>query len=190
MHERVRQMIESFITEELQTARKKHKPMNSTHEAYGVIKEEVEELEEEIAKAKGFFDKMWVATRKDDRNLVIGGAEYMYYASVRAVGEALQMAAMARRCFEDLSGMSLEKGAGYKSLHRKPIREAFNTISFNPTEGIGKARLSFKPLGEVKIIVPDCAFDRDANKLHMRAVLQCEEIIVEYEIGDTTESGK
>lgn len=45
-----------FVQEELVRARKMHKPMNSAHEAYAVILEEVEEYWQEVMKKRADRD--------------------------------------------------------------------------------------------------------------------------------------
>lgn len=67
-----------LVASELRAARKGNLPMNSWHEAYAVIWEEVEEFWEEVRKK-----------RKDRNGLVL-------------LGELVQVAAMCQRAAEDL----------------------------------------------------------------------------------------
>lgn len=67
------------VANELVNARDQHDPLNSAHEAYAVILEELDEFKAEV----------WKSSRKRDR------------AAMRA--ELIQIAAMAIRTIEDLS---------------------------------------------------------------------------------------
>lgn len=69
-----RERIFNEVYAELQRAEKKHSPINSSHEAYGVMQEE--------------FDEMWNAIKKDDL--------------IQARAEALSVAAMAIRFIQDV----------------------------------------------------------------------------------------
>jgi vacuolar-type H+-ATPase catalytic subunit A/Vma1 len=66
---------------ELQTARRSHAPLNSAHEAYAVILEELDEFWEEVRR------------KRSERS------------SPRMASELIQIAAMAQRAAEDLKLM-------------------------------------------------------------------------------------
>lgn len=66
-----------MVANELQSARRKHRPINSVHEGYAVLLEEVEEFWEEVRK------------KRENRN------------SDRMVEELVQVATMAQRIAED-----------------------------------------------------------------------------------------
>lgn len=76
MHERIRAVLDD-VWSELERAYAKHKPMNSAHEAYAVILEEVDELWDDVKADRGYL------------------ANYGHK-------EALQIAAMACRYLIDL----------------------------------------------------------------------------------------
>lgn len=71
-------MIIEIIELELDECKNKHKPFCSTHEGYGILLEEVDELWDEIKKSKDYF------------------------ANKRMVDEAIQVAAMAIKFIENL----------------------------------------------------------------------------------------
>ena len=68
----------SLVSAELRRARTGHKPINSLHEGFAVLYEEVDELWEEVRK------------KPDDRN------------RGQVLAELIQISAMARRIAEDL----------------------------------------------------------------------------------------
>ena len=68
----------SLVSAELRRARNGHKPINSLHEGFAVLYEEVDELWGEVRK------------KPDDRN------------RGQVLAELIQIAAMARRTAEDL----------------------------------------------------------------------------------------
>ena len=70
--------VREFVTRELEGARSKHKPINSVHEGYAVILEELEEFWEEVRK------------KRQERNVD------------RMFDELVQIAAMAQRTAEDV----------------------------------------------------------------------------------------
>jgi hypothetical protein len=63
---------------ELKSAREKNAPLNSAHEGYSVILEELDEFWEEVRKKRSQRDPL------------------------RMLGELVQIAAMAQRCAEDV----------------------------------------------------------------------------------------
>ena len=84
-------MILSFpqlVHAELTAARRGHKPMNSVHEGYAVILEEMEEFWDECKKKSALRDKG------------------------RMLDELVQIAAMCQRCAEDCGLVDRSKAAG------------------------------------------------------------------------------
>jgi hypothetical protein len=68
----------ALVASELAAARKGHGPINSLHEGFAVLLEEVDEFKEEVWK------------KRSKRNLR------------KALAELVQVAAMAQRCAEDV----------------------------------------------------------------------------------------
>lgn len=91
-------IIHTLIEEELAEANKEHPLFHSPHEAYGVIKEEVEELHEELVACEGLLQELWGCVREDC------GSEFtlkqLKSHAIYAVQEAIQVAAMAQKALD------------------------------------------------------------------------------------------
>ena len=100
--------IEELVQQELAEANEIHPPFASNWEAWAVIKEEVEECEEELEMLRYQQEKMWIAIRKNEECSV--ELKLMKYRAMSAAQEAIQIAAMcekglARYESEDDKGM-------------------------------------------------------------------------------------
>jgi hypothetical protein len=84
--------IQKLVNEELEEANKKYPLFHSDHEAYAVIKEEIEECEEDIRKMEMVLSYFWSNTKRDKNsdNLIIG----IKKIAMHAAAEAIQVAAM------------------------------------------------------------------------------------------------
>lgn len=84
--------IQKLVNEELKEANKKYPLFHSDHEAYAVIKEEIEECEEDIRKMEMVLSYFWSNTKRDKNsdNLIEG----MKKIAMHAAAEAIQVAAM------------------------------------------------------------------------------------------------
>lgn len=84
--------IQKLVDKELEEANKKYPLFHSDHEAYAVIKEEIEECEEDIRKMEMVLSYFWSNTKRDKNsdNLIEG----MKKISMHAAAEAIQVAAM------------------------------------------------------------------------------------------------
>ena len=76
-----------YVESELERARKKNKPLNSVHEGYAVILEELEEFWEQVR------------LKRDNRD------------KVKMYEELVQIAAMAQRTAEDVLELPMKEGA-------------------------------------------------------------------------------
>lgn len=85
--------IASFINKEYDEAIQKHGTFQSDHEAYAVLKEEVEEAGEELDAIDAEMVKMWRAIREDEDVTEI--AEVIYQRAISLIQEAAQVAAVA-----------------------------------------------------------------------------------------------
>ena len=79
-----------FVKNELERAREQNAPINSVHEGYGVILEEVDEFWAEVCKKKAERDP------------------------VNMFNELVQIAAMAQRVAEDVVVKMFMKGDGFR----------------------------------------------------------------------------
>lgn len=84
--------IQKLVNEELEEANRKYPLFHSNHEAYAVIKEEIEECEEDIRKMEMVLSYFWSNTKRDKNsdNLIKG----MKKIAMHAAAEAIQVAAM------------------------------------------------------------------------------------------------
>lgn len=88
-----RRIIEELAAEELVSANTKHDPtFNSQHEAYAVIKEEVEEMLKEINWMQFSLDRIWELTKSDDNCTKL--YEKLKESAISAVQEGIQVIAM------------------------------------------------------------------------------------------------
>jgi archaellum component FlaC len=96
--------IEQLVQEELEKATEKFKPFNSPHEGYAVILEEFEELEDEMRNIKRDLNNLWDSIKDDDRSYQPLDTMEIYNDSIKAIQEAIQVAAMAKRYLKDICG--------------------------------------------------------------------------------------
>jgi hypothetical protein len=75
---------------------------NSAHEGYAVIREEVEEAEEEAKQLKMQLGIMWHYTRTNEQKNCDRITRAMYDTALKAAYEAIQIAAMAKKYLESI----------------------------------------------------------------------------------------
>lgn len=92
--------IEILIAEELVKANKLHPPFHSQHEAYAVIQEELEELQEEVAECYKQLEEIWMNVRTDDS--IRHQVKMLRKHAVFAAQEAIQVAAMCYKTSDSL----------------------------------------------------------------------------------------
>lgn len=95
--------LRKLVDLELEAANRENPPFHSAHEGYAVILEEVEEVQDELAKLNIDVSALWEFVR---RNLIPAMRDEVYdleHHAVRLAAEALQVAAMARK-FRQLGG--------------------------------------------------------------------------------------
>lgn len=97
-----KRIIEELAIEELVDANTKHPPtFNSMHEAYAVIKEEVEEMQEDMKYIESNLELLWRSVKADDDGT--HSLMRMKKLAITAVQEGIQVIAMcdkALRCTE------------------------------------------------------------------------------------------
>lgn len=96
-----KKIIHNLSEEELAEANKKHPLFADSHHAYGVIKEEVEELHEEGVTIEGLLSEMWYRIREDMETEDI--LRQIKAHAVDAAREAIQVAAMAQKALDSLN---------------------------------------------------------------------------------------
>lgn len=89
--------IEALTTEECNKGLKEHGTFNSPHEGYAIIKEEVEEAQEDLVEAIDNLNHAWNAIRNDN-NFTAGESIYQLKTkALMAASELVQVAAMAQK---------------------------------------------------------------------------------------------
>lgn len=94
--------VDTLIVEELAGAEMKFKPLNTGHEGYAVILEELEEGMEEIEQAKECLDRLWQCVKANDSSSAVRNAASMEERARKAACELIQVAAMAKRFAKDI----------------------------------------------------------------------------------------
>ena len=97
-----KEKINELVKEELQEANKLHPMFHSAHEAYAVIKEELEEAESEIHACNEELDFVWEYTRWDEAEKIRDHLHYLMETAIKAIGETIQVAAMCDKALHSM----------------------------------------------------------------------------------------
>ena len=90
--------VKILSIEELERANKEFQPkFNSAHEAYSILKEEIEEAAEELKFINGNLDHLWICTKRNIHESAIEHAKDMKENAINLSAEAIQVAAMAQK---------------------------------------------------------------------------------------------
>lgn len=92
--------IRAAAVKELAAAMEKHPHFSSLHEAYGVIREELEEATEELADCERFFGMAWEMIKHDRTECALQHITRLKYAAERLAIEACQVSAMCIKAIE------------------------------------------------------------------------------------------
>lgn len=93
--------IKSLSREELQHANSIFPLFHSAHEGYGVLKEEIEEAEEEIQEVRENFGILWDTIREN--GLGFESIAEIEDHAIKAAAECIQVAAMCKKYRESLN---------------------------------------------------------------------------------------
>lgn len=93
----VKEDVELLVQKELESANKKFPMFHSDHEGYAVLKEEVEEAEENLIKTKDQIASLWRFTKKNLNKPKESAAESIKESAIELAVEAIQVAAMAQK---------------------------------------------------------------------------------------------
>lgn len=91
-------IIKALIEQEMDEANRTHPLFQSTHEAYAVIKEELEETKEALLTCEGLLNDMWHRVRNDWE--VESILKLLKTYSGEVAREAIQAGAMAQKALE------------------------------------------------------------------------------------------
>lgn len=96
-----RTAVPQLVGHELEFSKAQHEEkFHSLHEAESVIREELEELEEQVEVCRKLFDDLHSDTRQDDETGVVLNAKYLEGSAIYAAYEAIQLAAMCLKLVE------------------------------------------------------------------------------------------
>ena len=108
-----RQTIEEAIKEELKSANEKFgDTFVSSHEAYAVLLEEIEEAKEDIEIINGRKDVYWYAVKNGNKEMQANELEEIRKLAVNLASEAIQVAAMAVKVLNSLEQKKEENQNG------------------------------------------------------------------------------
>ena len=92
------QPINLLVSDELDRASKIHgETFASTHEGFGVIAEEVQEVGDELEKAEGNLSTMLAFIRDENNQRIADVADCLRDRAVNAAAELIQVAAMCEK---------------------------------------------------------------------------------------------
>ena len=95
------EFIEKLAEIELAEANIIHEEkFNSWHEAYAVLKEEIEETQDEIARVVKLADELWYAIKKDNLENAVHYTKAIKITTRVAIQEAVQVVAMCKKILE------------------------------------------------------------------------------------------
>lgn len=95
-----KERLPELVELELDSANRHHTPFHSLHEAYAVIREEIEESMDELTRVRMSGKELWRAVKDDDSR---GAEEHIREIELYAVNlaaEAIQVAAMAQKALQ------------------------------------------------------------------------------------------
>lgn len=96
-----RTAVPQLVSHELEFSKAQHEEkFHSLHEAESVIREELEELEEQVEVCRKLFEDLHSDTRQDDKAGAVVNAKYLEGSAVYAAYEAIQLAAMCLKLVE------------------------------------------------------------------------------------------
>lgn len=100
----VKEDVIQLVDKELKSANEKFPLFHSAHEGYAVIKEELEESEEQVEWCKEKFGCLWEGVKDDFATYTKQEAKYLKEFAIDAVCELIQVAAMAQKFIDSMEG--------------------------------------------------------------------------------------
>lgn len=90
-------LVTSLVAEELRAANASHRQFHSMHEGYAVLREEVDECQDEYDKMILNVNDLWQAVKHDDSVVAMEKLKMIEATAIQLAAEAIQAAAMARK---------------------------------------------------------------------------------------------
>lgn len=101
--EELMRSVADLVDREYQWAAKAHGgAAHSTHEGYALIKEEVEEAEDEMSRLKKKLDSLWENVKNDADDVALRNFEDIGSIAIAGACELIQVAAMADKGIEGI----------------------------------------------------------------------------------------
>lgn len=101
-HKDLIENINKLVDSELENSKNRFNNINSSHEGYAVILEEVEEVQEEIINFEQSLQTLWKAVKNNSTEDQSEHIKAMEIISTQIIKESIQIAAMCKRYNEDL----------------------------------------------------------------------------------------
>jgi hypothetical protein len=95
------ELVEQAINEELKNAKGYGEKYNSVHEMYGVLKEEIEEMNSEVEEVKGNFAIFWNFIKKNNEEKQKEFLKLIETSTEKTALEALQVCAVCRKALDE-----------------------------------------------------------------------------------------
>ena len=99
--EKTIELVEKAINEELKNAKGYGDKYSSVFEAYGVLKEEVEEMNSEVEEVKGNFTIFWNCIKKNNGEKQKEFLKLIETSAEKTALEALQVCAVCRKALDE-----------------------------------------------------------------------------------------
>ncbi len=105
----VKKDVINLVYKELESANEKFPPFNSSHEGYAVIKEEIEEAEEQLIYTKEKLNVLWSNIKRNNIEFSLAHVYNLEELAINMAVEAIQVAAMAQKYIDSMEIINDEK---------------------------------------------------------------------------------
>lgn len=103
--------LAGLVFDECEAANKVHPLFSSNHEAYAVIKEEIEEAESDMKLMLTYLGHMWDAIKEDDDENTSSAETMIDAYAYHCAAECVQVAAMCKKMRMSNDGKQQTKGS-------------------------------------------------------------------------------
>lgn len=91
--------VKALFEKELESANKVNAQFSSSHEAYAVVLEKIEEAKECFYKIQKLIEDFWHATKRNDFDMKIMATDGLETNTIALIQEAVQIGAMCEKLF-------------------------------------------------------------------------------------------